>query len=338
MSLIDRYVFEVGRHLPRNEKEDILIELRSSIYDAVEDRFGNEPSEEQLSEFLSSMGPPKQVAASYYPEGQYLIGPALFPLFKLVAGIALAGVIGAQILAWAVAIFIAQDTISPFEAIGGLITSLPTTFGMVVVVFAILQWFDVQPELEEEAWDPTSLPSIEEVEPVKRGERIFGIIAGTAVLVYLVFFPQYIGFVTSPGGRFVANPVIPEYALWISISLLAGIALDVYLLWQGRWSAISRAAKIVVNILSAVVLALLVQAHSQWLAARDVGGLIPALERFAQDVNGNWQLFGMQAFRLAFAVALIVVVIETIGMAVRIVRTYLQQGSYSKTMKIGGAA
>jgi hypothetical protein len=328
MSLIDRYIFEVGRHLPRKNRGDIQAELRSSIQDALDDRYGREPSEGEVIAFLEEFGPPKSVAVSYYPEGQYLIGPALYPLFRMVAGIALAAVIGAQVLAWAIAVFVAHDPISPLDAIAGLVNSLPATFGTVVIVFALLQWFDVRPEFEDESWEPNSLPQIDEMQPVKLGERIFGIIAGMVVLALLVFFPQYIGFISTPGGEFFANPVIPEYIMWISLSLLVNIGLDIYLLWQGRWTMVTRVVKIGANLLSVAVLAMLVQAHSVWLAARNAGGLITSIERFADDVGSGWQLVGMQAFRLAFAVALIVIVVETLITIVRRIQANVRAGLF----------
>ena len=37
MDLIERYVLEVGRRLPRNQREDVQNELRSLLQDMVED-------------------------------------------------------------------------------------------------------------------------------------------------------------------------------------------------------------------------------------------------------------------------------------------------------------
>jgi hypothetical protein len=332
MSLIDRYVHEVGRHLPRKNRTDIQAELCSSMQDALEDRYGHDPSDNEIVEFLNGFGAPRAVAASYYPEGQYLIGPALFPLFRLVVGIALAAVLGAQVLAWAVAVFIAGDALQPLDALAGLINSLPMTFGMVVIVFAILQRFDVQPSMEEEGWDPFDLPELGTQQPVKRGERIFGLVAGTLVLAFLVFFPEYIGFITAPGGEFIANPVIPDFIVWISISLLASLALDIYLLWQGRWSTVSRLAKIGLNMLSIVVLTLLLRAHTEWLATHGVDGWIESLQRFASDIEGSWQIFGMQAFRIAFGVALIVIAIETLVLIIRFVQANFGMRDYESSL------
>jgi hypothetical protein len=328
MTLIDRYVLEVGRHLPRKNRGDIQVELRSSIYDALEDRYGGDPTEEQVADFLSSTGAPKKVAASYYPEGQYLIGPVLFPLFKLVVGIALVGVLGAQLLAWVVAAFIAQKPFSVLEALGGMFNSIPVTFGMVVIVFAVLQWFDVRPDLEDEPWDPQSLPELDQVEPVKRGERIFGIAASLLILMLLFFFPQYVGFMTAPGGEFFSNPVILDYLVWITISLGASIALDIYLLWQGRWTMLTRVVKIVVNLLGIAVLALLVQGHTAWLAERGAAGFFPSLDLLTSDSGRGFQILGMQAYRLAFGVALIVITIVTFLAIADRVRSQVRKRSY----------
>ncbi len=325
MELIDRYIYEVGRHLPRKDRSDIQIELRSLLVDALEERAAGEPTEAEIVALLQEFGSPKKVAASYYPEGQYLIGPALYPLFRLVTGIVLAAVTGAQILAWAVAYFIAQQPFTPVQALTGLLNSLPASLGMVVIVFAILQRLEVRPETEEAPWDPHDLPHVQDVEPIKRGERIFEIVFSIVILVVLIFLPERVGFVSTPGGRFFANPVIPQYIGWITIVLLAGIGLDIYLLWQGRWQASTRIAKIAVNLLSIFILFLLVQGHTAWLAEQGAAGLFTGLERLPEDIASGGQLIGMHAYRMAFGVALIVMVIDTLALVYRLVRAGLQR-------------
>jgi len=240
MSLIDRYIQDVGRRLPRKNRADIKAELRSSMVDTLEDRFGLEPSESEVEDFLREFGQPREVAAAYFPEGQYLIGPSLYPLFRMIAWIVVAAVLGAQMLAWGVAIFIAGEPFSVLEMLGSLLNSIPVSLGWLVLTFIILQRFDIQPDLEDKLWDPQSLPKIDEEEDLKRWELVFGLVFGILILVLVVFFPQWIGFVTTPSGKFYPNPVIIQYLGWIRISLLAGRGLSIYLLWQGRRSAISR--------------------------------------------------------------------------------------------------
>lgn len=324
MSLIDRYIQEVGRHLPRKNRADIKAELLSSVVDTLEDRFGTEPSESEVEDFLIEFGQPKEVAASYFPEGQYLIGPSLYPLFRMIAGIVVAAVLGAQLLGWGVAIFIAGESFSILGLLGSMLTSIPVSLGWLVLTFVILQRFEVKPDLDDKPWDPQSLPQVNEEEDIKRGELIFGLVFGILILALVFFFPQWIGSVTYPGGKFYPNPVIIQYLGWVKASLLAGVGLNIYLLWQGRRSSISRLVKIAENLFSIFVLALLVQGHNTWLAARGSFDFFGTIEAIAGIADGGWELVGMHAFRMAFGVALIVVVIETLVMFFRLVRGKIQ--------------
>lgn len=326
MELIERYLQETRRHLPRKNRDDILAELRSSLEDAVEDRWGGDPTQAQTAEVLKEFGSPREVAASYHPRSNYLIGPALFPLFRMVAGITLAAVLGAQLLAWMVAIFIGGDSFAPWEAISGFLNSIPMTLGWVVAVFYLLQRAEVKPDRKEESWDPAELPEVQESDEIKRGELITGIIFSVLVLVLFAFFPDWVGFAVTEEWEFYTNPVILRHLGWIMASLLAGITLNIYLLWQGRWTPLSRILKIAVNVFSIAVLAVLYQGHVAWLTEHGAGGFLATVERIPEMVEGSWQELGMQAFRMAFGIALLVTVIETVVLLARRVMASFEDG------------
>ena len=265
MNLIERYIHEVGRHLPGKDRSDILVELRSSLEDALESKVKQEPTEADVVALLKEFGTPKEVAASYFPEGQYLVGPTLYPLFRMVIGIVIAAVIGAQLLALGIGFFFDQEAIDPIQAGMSLLNSIPAALGMVVIVFIILQRFDVQPELLDSEWDPRDLPQVEvNEEPVKRGERVFSIIMTIILMILLLVFQERIVVVFSFGWQTFTNPVIGQYILLITLSLLFGVGLDIYLLWRGRWDTTSRLVKIAANAFSIVILVLLVQSHTTW--------------------------------------------------------------------------
>ena len=85
MDLIDRYVHEVGEHLPYRLRADVEAELRSLLMDALEERAGaagRPPDAELAAVVLREFGAPRDVAQRYSPEAQYLIGPRLFPAYK----------------------------------------------------------------------------------------------------------------------------------------------------------------------------------------------------------------------------------------------------------------
>jgi len=78
-NLIERYVQEVGRNLPRNMRADVELELRSLLADSLEERESDNP-EETIVELLEELGPPAAFAANYLPQ-RHLVGPTLFPFF-----------------------------------------------------------------------------------------------------------------------------------------------------------------------------------------------------------------------------------------------------------------
>jgi hypothetical protein len=320
MKLIERYLHEVGRYLPRKNREDILAEIKSHLSDTLEERVQGEASEEDVVALLKETGAPHKLASSYPGSQQYLVGPEIYPFFRMVVSIVLAAVIGAQLLAIGISVWMGEGTVNLWQTLGSLLVSIPTAIGSVVITFMILQRFGVQPKLDDEPWDPRSLPVIEEAEEIKRGELIFGIAAGSVVLAVLAFIPDKIGIYNFTGGEFYPNPVIMQYFGWLCLSVFAAIGLDIYLLWQGRWTIISRIARIGVNLLSITVLILLVQGHTAWLAANGSSGLFPSLELLTESFNTNFWLVGMESFRLAFAVALVVTAIETIGLLFKLVR------------------
>lgn len=63
MELIERYVHEVGRRLPKKQRADVEAELRSLLMDALEARAGaapaaGAPSEADQAAVLVEFGPP----------------------------------------------------------------------------------------------------------------------------------------------------------------------------------------------------------------------------------------------------------------------------------------
>jgi len=317
MELIDRYVHEVGRHLPRKNRTDIQAELQSTLVDTLEARVEGEPSLDDEVELLQEFGSPQAVAASYWPEGQYLIGPRLYPLFRMVVGIVLIVFVIVQLVLLGIAVVFNQEVLSfmsVLDILSEVIGSVFTAFGIIVIVFAILQRFDVRPETDQE-WDPRDLPQVEEDDTVSRGGTVAEITISLVIIAILLFLPDKIGVVVSPGMEVILNPVIISYIPLIILSILLGIALDVILLWRGRWETGTRLAKIATNLFGIYVLYVLIAGHNAWLAQQGVGGFLSFLEALPEgDPMGTESvlIISMHAFRMAFIIALIVTVVDTI--------------------------
>ena len=326
MELIDRYVYEVGRHLPRKNRADIQVELQSTLVDTLEARVQGEPSQEDMVELLKEFGPPQKVAASYWPQGQYLIGPSLFPLFRMVVGIVVTVFIIVQLVLLGIAVVFNQEILtfmSVLDIFSEMIGSAFTAFSIVVIVFAVLQRFDVRPDTNQEEWDPRQLPHVEEVDTISRAGTVAEITFSLVIIAILLFLPDKIGVVISPGMQIILNPVIRNYIPMIILSISLGIALDVILLWRGRWETATRLAKIGTNLFGIYVLAVLISGHNAWLAQQGLEGFLSFLEALPDVAFSDQEsvlILGMQAFRLGFSIGLIVISIDTIKMVYQLLK------------------
>lgn len=255
--LIERYVREVARRLPAKQRADVVRELRSSLLDALEDRFGPAPTWTQAAILLREYGPPKKVAASYRPQDRYLIGPEWYPAFSLVLRIVLAALSGALVLASALAL-----ATRPAGEIGGILLGLVdgivqgglSAFAIVVAVFHLLQRTEKPPVEIGEDWDPAALPPATECDAVGRGEAIAGVIAPPIFLALLYLFRGVVGIHVSGIERPLLNDVFLAHLPWFAAAVLAGMAVHAVLVWRHRWGWATRTANLAVDLFALWVL------------------------------------------------------------------------------------
>src|SRR6516164_9401632 len=91
MELLDRYLQAVKKHLPWQRQDDIIAELRANLESQLEEReaeLGRPLTGPEAEAWIKQLGPPMQMAARYQPQ-QYLIGPAVFPIYWFVLRTAL---------------------------------------------------------------------------------------------------------------------------------------------------------------------------------------------------------------------------------------------------------
>ncbi len=83
VDLFERYLQAIRRHLPWRRQDDILAELRVNLEAQLEDKEeerGRPLTEGEMIDWLKQLGSPMHVAMRYRPQ-QYLIGPAIFPMY-----------------------------------------------------------------------------------------------------------------------------------------------------------------------------------------------------------------------------------------------------------------
>lgn len=270
MNLIDRYVHEVGRHLPRSQRSDVEAELRSLLQDMVEDRAQtkvDKADEETIATVLQEFGSPKEVAASYQPKQQYLIGPNMYPLFKLVLTIVASVItvmtaVGIVLTAASSEAFLPGLVRAAAQAIPAYISTMLSTLATMVVVFAVLE--RVLPDEDfslddEEEWDPHDLPQIDESSRINRAELIGGIVFSVVLLVLLNLFPQWVGIIYFEGDQVQTIPFLSQnfYDVllpWVNLLLVVSVGFNVYQLYVGRKTTVVRWLDVGQTLLTAVVI------------------------------------------------------------------------------------
>jgi hypothetical protein len=286
MNLIDTYVSEVGRHLPKKTRADIEAEIRSILQDMLEERSqktGKPVDEEMTLEVLKVYGAPEKVAATYLGE-RYLIGPRLYPIFMTVLRIVL--MVTGILAAIGLGIVVYQTTLTPLnafetilKAIANFGASIMTVLGNIVLIFAILEWalyraggkVEVKGLPKEKEWDPRSLTKVSTPNQVKMGETIAEIVGCFAAIVIFNFYPQIIGFTPSLNGVVGSGnwavgfgnvtfvPLLSQaffyYVPYLTLVWALTIVLNIVLLRMGYWTAVTRIFLIGLKIINIIIVA-----------------------------------------------------------------------------------
>jgi len=271
MNLLDRYVAEVGKNLPRKNHADIEAEIRSTLEDMLDERKQvNGPADEAtVLQLLKEYGSPREVAATYQTQQhQYLIGPRLFPIFERVVRIVLAIVVGASLIGLGVGLaekgFAGPEFGSALgEWAGGLFSGLIAAFGNIVLIFAIIERTRAAEELKKEFekgtkdWDPNELKSEPALDQIDIADHIAIIIFTFLGLVVLNLYPDLFA-VRYPGdGTWVTLPILTksffQFLPWMNILGLLQIIFSGFMLSQKAWTSTTRILGILVDIAGMVL-------------------------------------------------------------------------------------
>lgn len=255
MNLIDSYIHEVTRRLPQKGREDIGLELKSTI----EDMLPVEYTEKDVKQVLQQLGNPVSLASSYSDRPMHLIGPKYFDLYvsflkmivPIAAVIAFISVAAVQIIE-----FEQGDTVLTTglniltQSIWNIVSIFIQVFFWLTLTFAIVERIDGirdnQPRtMSLNEWTPDDLKNIPFI-PKKRAiskRHVFGSLLWTAIWGTFYFYASHLVGVyekTGDGLTFIMpslnQDVLNSY--WPLIVLVIGmeIGLALYQLFKGQWT------------------------------------------------------------------------------------------------------
>lgn len=276
--VIESYVRDVARYLPRNRRNDVAFELRELLHEelaakaAAADRA---PDTAMAMELLSGFGRPAELAARYQPRAP-LVDPGDNHNFAIWA------IVGAVVVSM-------SDRPSELDLLQWI--------GILFVVFAVIAWVRRRRPAGHFAWKPRrqALP--------ERGSRWLALLAAAGLIVFplaMYLAPQAFWDAATfgkgvSGGLALTDAFLHSWQRFATIGwLLAYIAIWLAVAVQGGWRRWSRRTDIVCGL----GLGLMLLAHAVPMTT------LPDRESFAIFVTAGADAIARPWFRFAGAIVL----------------------------------
>jgi hypothetical protein len=265
MDIIDRYVYEVGRHLPAGLRPDVQAELRSLLTESLEERSraAGRPADAALAtDVVREFGRPRDVASRYAPHPQYLIGPALYPAYRTVVKVAVPVYAAVTLLMVVLGAF--REPGRPasaailVRATGGFLSGLLYNLGLLTLVFALVERAMHREDSRATTWDPARLPPVSDPDRISYFGRIFFLYCLAAVALLFNFYPDWVGIVSVRDGDVrvirLLEPGFSRYLPLLNLWWTLAFALGVVVLRRGRWGTATRWAEFGLELFNAAIL------------------------------------------------------------------------------------
>jgi len=328
--LVERYVHQVGRHVPQKERAEIQAELRSQIHDQLDDRYEGAPTADNIADVLRELGDPRQLALSY-GGAQYLIGPELYPVMMSVLrrGWMIVPVVVAVVNV-IVGLF-SGDGVDFVRLLVRVILNVMQALWIfstvVVAIFAILQHSgeDIDEITgRDKEFDPVDLPEVDDPAGIDKADAIAGMAFGTFAVIVLLYFLRVGGLINlADPGEIIPVPVVWQIVLILGV--LGQVIVNLVALRRNRWT--------IAMLLVELALGLLVAAGLYFAVFE------PLFVRFSPEFIGavpdlaDIPFFGRMPL-IAVASVVIITLVESLTKIVKLL-FHRQSGSASDKVKAG---
>ncbi|MFC0629424.1 HAAS signaling domain-containing protein [Kribbella deserti] len=257
-TLTDRYVHEVVRRIPADQRADVADELRTTIADTADARDEADPAAAERA-VITEMGDPIRLAAKYADRPLALIGPGLYPAY-----IRLLKLLLTTVLPIVVAVLVVIEVLDTNDvgsaigaAIGGLFAVGAQMIAWLTVVFALIERSQ-QGGLAAstvDQWTPDDLPELRQTE--KRDHGAAAAVGWNALVIALIVWQHTAEPYRAGSDRIeVLDPALWSGWIWpILIGLAAIVTLDVIRFATGRRSMLDAGLYTVAQVVFALPLA-----------------------------------------------------------------------------------
>lgn len=309
--MINDYLYTIGKYISPAQRDEVLREIESNLYDFLEQNFGQkEYSESEIETAIRSMGHPKKVAEAYMESPRSLIGPAYIDTYFLVIKIALIGIVIGLTIANMLTISNTKDGLQFFiKVIASIWYASLSAIGSITVIFALIQHYS--PGEQKTITGEWSLKSIEKApETHQRVSILELIIESIFICLFLVVLNQA---TPTLAIAFPENKVIPildmelfkPFLIWINITMITNLILNLYLLIKRKWQSFTRVIAIVLDIISVGIFTKLIMTPGLWD--------FRALDNILNDDGAALETVLDLSLNITLAVVVIIVAVDIFG-------------------------
>jgi len=148
MNLVDEYLRAVAHMLPKDQRDDIVAELKDTILTRIEGReaeLGRALTDDEIEAVLRDLGHPLVVAARYRPGPQYVVGPALYPYWLFGVTVAISMGLAITALVFVIKALGGGNVAAAFgQATGSGFSIVINVIGWATIAAWLMDYFGVQ--------------------------------------------------------------------------------------------------------------------------------------------------------------------------------------------------
>ena len=284
MELLDRYLQAVKKHLPWQRQEDIVAELRANLESQLDEKqaeLGRPLTPAEAEAWIGQLGSPVQMAAHYQPQ-QYLIGPAIYPVYLYVLRLSSMWAIVIYLIVSTITIVVASPNAQAFaDAAMRLPLILVEVAAWITLAFAALEFIAARypekcPSIAgfHAKWSPSNLPPLEPSVAAGKKRRSYAhavteVIFGFIFLIWLLLVPRYPYLMFGPGAAILHASPYRIAPIWITVYWWIVGLNAIQLAWncidllRGAWQQPDTYKGIVVKAFSLIPFLFLANVHDR---------------------------------------------------------------------------
>ncbi len=257
MELVDRYLHAVKFWLPRNQKDDIIAELSEDLCSQIEDKeaeLGRKLTGAEVEPILKRCGSPISVAGRYLPQ-QSLIGPALFPIYRVIIRSLVLYFLLPWMLVWmGIAIFSPDfradhPGAALFLSLGPWWRACTYSLFFNTLIFAILDRSQARLHLVND-WNPRALPAVRDHNRISRGGTIFELTVVVATLATWIQLDAFRRVFHVFGTTITLSSRWPYFFWALVVVTVGGIVVSCLNLSNPRWTPLTASLRLGIDVYS----------------------------------------------------------------------------------------